>query len=138
MSSSVSSTLETRQGRARETLDAWVREVVASGTSIPETGALSGSSAPGRLGFDPREEVRGYDDLDRFGVFQDEWLRGGPVRRWVPKGLRRTGRSPSSRPAARTGVPKSRISIDDFRIDYEPFSATLPDAAFPEGRRLAA
>ena len=32
-----------------------------------------------------------------------------------------------------TGVPKSRISIDDFRIDYEAFSATLPDEAFPRG-----
>ena len=32
-----------------------------------------------------------------------------------------------------TGVPKSRISIDDFRIDYEAFSATLPDDAFPPG-----
>ncbi|HXO41080.1 MAG TPA: hypothetical protein VN999_06520, partial [Thermoanaerobaculia bacterium] len=32
-----------------------------------------------------------------------------------------------------TGVPKSRISIDDFRRDYEAFSATLPDDAFPRG-----
>ena len=32
-----------------------------------------------------------------------------------------------------TGVPKSRISSDDFRIDYEAFSATLPDDAFPKG-----
>ena len=35
-----------------------------------------------------------------------------------------------------TGVPKSRINIEDFRIDYEMFSDTLPDEAFPEGRRL--
>jgi hypothetical protein len=32
-----------------------------------------------------------------------------------------------------TGVPKARINIDDFRIDYEMFSATLPDAFFPKG-----
>ncbi|MCP9495293.1 MAG: hypothetical protein MSG64_12675 [Pyrinomonadaceae bacterium MAG19_C2-C3] len=32
-----------------------------------------------------------------------------------------------------TGVPKSRISIEDFRIDYEAFSKTLPDEAFPFG-----
>ena len=32
-----------------------------------------------------------------------------------------------------TGVPKSRINIDDFRIDYEWFSATLPDEFFPKG-----
>ena len=36
-----------------------------------------------------------------------------------------------------TGVPKSRINIDDFRIDYEIFSDTLPDERLPEGRRLA-
>ena len=32
-----------------------------------------------------------------------------------------------------TGRPKARINIDDFRIDYEMFSDTLPDAAFPRG-----
>jgi hypothetical protein len=54
------------------------------------------------------------------------------VRQWVPRGLAgkpvyvfETGGS--------TGVPKSRISIDDFRVDYELFSETLPDAAFPPG-----
>jgi hypothetical protein len=58
------------------------------------------------------------------------------VRRWVPKGFAirpvytfETGGS--------TGVPKSRINIEDFRIDYEAFSDTLPDEFFPEGLRLA-
>ena len=32
-----------------------------------------------------------------------------------------------------TGVPKSRININDFRIDYEMFSDTLPDEHFPKG-----
>ena len=32
-----------------------------------------------------------------------------------------------------TGVPKSRIAHEDFRIDYEIFSETLPDDAFPKG-----
>jgi hypothetical protein len=52
-------------------------------------------------------------------------LRGGPVRRWLPKGLEgkpiftfETGGT--------TGVPKSRLQIDDFRKDYEMFSETLP------------
>ena len=35
------------------------------------------------LDFDPRRDVAGYDDLKRFGHFEDEWLRGGPVRRVV-------------------------------------------------------
>jgi hypothetical protein len=30
-------------------------------------------------------------------------------------------------------VPKSRISINDFRIDYELFSETLPERHFPRG-----
>jgi phenylacetate-coenzyme A ligase PaaK-like adenylate-forming protein len=84
------------------------------------------------LDWDPRKEIRGFGDLSRFGFFQDEVLRGGPVRRWVPKAY-------ADRPVyifetgGSTGVPKSRISIDDFRLDYEAFSATLPDAAFPRG-----
>ena len=30
-------------------------------------------------------------------------------------------------------MPKSRINVDDFRIDYENFSDTLPDEHFPKG-----
>jgi len=84
------------------------------------------------LDWDPRKEIRGFSDLARFGFFQDECLRGGPVRRWVPKAY-------ADRPVyifetgGSTGVPKSRISIEDFRLDYEAFSATLPDEAFPRG-----
>ena len=32
-----------------------------------------------------------------------------------------------------TGIPKSRVVVDDFRIDYELFSDTLPDKYFPKG-----
>jgi hypothetical protein len=32
-----------------------------------------------------------------------------------------------------TGIPKSRVVIDDFRIDYEMFSDTLPEEHFPKG-----
>jgi hypothetical protein len=32
-----------------------------------------------------------------------------------------------------TGVPKSRINCDDFRLDYEWFSRTLPEEHFPRG-----
>jgi hypothetical protein len=131
LSSSVSSTLETRQGKARETLDAWVREVIQWHFS-PETGAPFWLEWARQAGFDPRKEVRGYADLDRFGAFEDDWLRGGPVRRWVPKGL--AGRPVFTfETGGSTGVPKSRISVEDFRIDYEQFSATLPDPYFPKG-----
>jgi hypothetical protein len=116
---------------ARETLDAWVRELMQWHFS-PETGSPFWLEWAARAGWDPRREVRAYADLDRFGGFQDEWLRGGDARRWVPKGY-------AGRPVyvfetgGSTGVPKSRINIEDFRVDYSIFSDTLPDAHFPKG-----
>jgi phenylacetate-coenzyme A ligase PaaK-like adenylate-forming protein len=116
---------------AREALDAWTREMIQWHFD-PETGCPFWLDYAQKLDWDPRKEVKSYQDLDRFGGFQDEWLRGGPVRRWVPKAY-------ANRPVytfetgGSTGVPKSRINVDDFRIDYEAFSDTLPDAAFPRG-----
>jgi len=84
------------------------------------------------LGFDPLKEIKTFDDLKKFPMFEDEWLRGGPVERWIPKGL-------AGKPTyvfetgGTTGIPKSRVVIDDFRIDYELFSHTLPDQYFPKG-----
>jgi phenylacetate-coenzyme A ligase PaaK-like adenylate-forming protein len=76
--------------------------------------------------------VKGWDDLKKFPEFEDEWLRGGPVRRWVPQAFAKkpiyvfeTGGT--------TGIPKSRIGIEDFRTDYSLFSETLPDEFFPPG-----
>jgi phenylacetate-coenzyme A ligase PaaK-like adenylate-forming protein len=112
-------------------LDAHVREIVQWHFN-PETGTPFWLDVASRLDWDPRRTIQSYEDLDRFGFFQDEWLRGGPVRRWVPKAY-------ATRPISvfetggSTGVPKSRISIDDFRIDYEMFSDTLPDEHFPQG-----
>ena len=80
------SNLQARLASSRETLDAWVREMVAWHFS-PETGCPFWLDYAKGLGWDPRREIRGYSDLARFGFFQDEWLRGGPVRRWVPRGL---------------------------------------------------
>ncbi len=84
------------------------------------------------LKFDPLKEVKTFEDLKKFPIFEDDWLRGGPVNRWIPKGL-------AGKPTyvfetgGTTGVPKSRVVIDDFRIDYELFSHTLPDQYFPKG-----
>ena len=39
------------------------------------------------LGFDPLTEIQRFEDLKKFEPFQDEWLRGGPVRQWVPQAL---------------------------------------------------
>jgi phenylacetate-coenzyme A ligase PaaK-like adenylate-forming protein len=117
--------------QAQEQLDAHVREIVEWHFN-PETGTPFWLEKAKTLGFDPRKEVKCFDDLKKFGLFEDEWLRGGPVRRWVPKALQHkpiyvfeTGGT--------TGIPKSRTVVDDFRIDYEMFSETLPDQYFPKG-----
>ena len=116
---------------AREALDAWVREIIEWHFS-PQTGSPFWLNFASKLDWDPKKEIRTYQDLDRFGSFEDEWLRGGPVRQWVPKGY--AGKPVSIfETGGSTGVPKARISIDDFRIDYEAFSRTLPDESFPKG-----
>ena len=121
--------LQSKNESAREALDAWTREIIQWHFD-PNTGCPFWLDFAAKLDWDPRKEIRSYTDLDRFGFFQDEWLRGGPVRRWVPKGY--ADRPVSiSETGGSTGVPKSRISIDDFRIDYEAFSDTLPDEFFP-------
>ncbi len=84
------------------------------------------------LNFDPLVDVKCFNDLKKFPPFEDEWLRGGPVRRWVPKGI-------ADQPmyvfetGGTTGIPKSRVNSRDFRTDYEEFSDTLPEEYFPKG-----
>jgi hypothetical protein len=124
-------TLQTKTAEAGVQLDAHVRDMVQWHFN-PETGSPFWLEYAQKLDFDPRDKIGGYDDLKYLGHFEDEWLRGGPVRRWVPKGLAdqpvyvfETGGS--------TGVPKSRINIRDFQIDYEIFSDTLSNTGFPPG-----
>jgi phenylacetate-coenzyme A ligase PaaK-like adenylate-forming protein len=123
--------LAEKVAEARARLDAHVREIVAWHFD-PSTGSPFWLERVKGLGFDPRREIRGYEDLKLFGHFEDSWLRGGPVRRFIPKGF-------AGRPASvfetggSTGVPKSRVNIEDFQIDYEIFSAGLPEAGFPSG-----
>jgi len=122
---------ETEIQAARARLDAHVRETVRWHFS-PETGSPFWLEWAEKAGWDPRDEIGGFADLGRFGLFQDEWLRGGPVRRWVPRALQ-------DRPifvfetGGTTGIPKTRVNIEDFRLDYEMFSETLPEAQFPRG-----
>jgi len=124
-------TLQQEAQAAREALDAHVREIVAWHFD-PATGCPFWLEWADKAGWDPRDEIGGFDDLSKFGLFEDEWLRGGPVRRWVPKAY-------ADKPiyvfetGGTTGTPKSRINIDDFRIDYEQFADNLPDDKFPRG-----
>lgn len=127
----MTNTITTKAKAAQERLDAHVRDIVEWHFN-PETGCQFWLEYAEKLDFDPRKEIGSYSDLKILGHFEDEWLRGGPVRRWVPKGLAgkpvyifETGGS--------TGVPKSRININDFQTDYELFSNTLSDEGFPKG-----
>ena len=123
--------LSSATAAARAALDAWVREVVAWHFD-PATGCPFWLDYARKLGWDPRREINGFSDLSRLGSFEDDWLRGGPVQRWIPKGCEgkpvyvfETGGT--------TGIPKTRVAFEDFRIDYELFSDTLPDEYFPRG-----
>jgi len=97
-----------------------------------DTGSPFWLEKKAELKFDPLTDVKSFDDLKKFPHFEDEWLRGGPVRRWVPKGH-------ANKPTyvfetgGTTGIPKSRVVIEDHWTDYELFSDTLPDKYFPKG-----
>src|SRR4030081_2315735 len=122
---------ESKVRQAAEQLDARVREMIEWHFN-PDTGCPFWLDFAKKKGMAPRKEVGSFADLKKLGHFEDEWLRGGPVRRWMPKGLAgkpiyifETGGS--------TGVPKSRLQVNDFRTDYENFSHTLNDGTFPKG-----
>ena len=116
---------------ARAALDEHVRAIVGWHFD-PATGSPFWLEYASKLGRDPRREIKGFSDLHRLGPFEDEWLRGGPVNRWIPKGC-------AGKPVfvfetgGTTGIPKTRVAFEDFRTDYELFSRTLPDEYFPSG-----
>jgi phenylacetate-coenzyme A ligase PaaK-like adenylate-forming protein len=131
MSTTQSSDLETLQAQARERLNAHAYEIV-QWHFHESTGCPFWLEKKKELNFDPLTEVKEYDDIKKFPLFEDEWLRGGPIRRWVPKAYENepiyvfeTGGT--------TGIPKSRMVVRDHWIDYEMFSDTLPDKYFPKG-----
>jgi phenylacetate-coenzyme A ligase PaaK-like adenylate-forming protein len=120
-------TVETAQSQ----LDAHTREIVRWHFS-PETGCPFWLDWASRAGWNPATEVKGFADLLRFPHFQDEWLRDLPNESWVP-------RTYAGRPfnvfetGGTTGMPKQRIGWDDYKVDYEEFSAKLSDDHFPRG-----
>lgn len=116
---------------AKAKLDEQVKRVVQLHFH-PEHGAPFWLEKAKNYNFNPLTEVNCFDDLKKFPLFEDDWLRGGPVRRFLPQKwydkptfVFETGGT--------TGIPKSRCVVDDFRIDYEQFSETLPDEYFPKG-----
>ena len=131
VASSVDPTIEAAVGEALDRLNEHTLRTVHWHFS-DETGSPFWLQKRSELNFDPLTDVRSFDDLKKFPHFEDEWLRGGPVDRWIPKGhagkptyVFETGGT--------TGIPKSRVVIEDHWKDYELFSETLPDEHFPKG-----
>lgn len=125
------SEMEARTKAAKAKLDAHAYETV-QWHFHDSTGSPFWLEKKASLKFDPLKEIKTFDDIKKFPEFEDEWLRGGPINRWVPKGL-------AGKPVyvfetgGTTGIPKSRMVIEDHKIDYENFSHTLPDKYFPKG-----
>ena len=88
-----------------------------------------------RLGSAPRDQRLRRPAA--FGAFEDEWLRGGPVQRWVPKALRRQAGLTSSRPAARPASRRRASASTTSGSTTRSSATTLPDEYFPEGLELA-
>ena len=65
------SSLAAKVAQANEKLDAWVREVVAWHFD-PATGCPFWLEFASQLDWDPRKEIRSFEHLQRFGLFQDE------------------------------------------------------------------
>ena len=130
-----SETLSAKVHAAREALDKQVREIVQWHFS-PDTGTPFWLDKAKTFKFDPVKDVQGYDDLKLFPLFEDDWLRASPdttIQRWVPRAY--AGKKPVYvfETGGTTGIPKSRIVIEDHWIDYEMMSETLPDQYFPHG-----
>ncbi len=124
-------TLEEKIANAKTQLDAQFREIVQWHFN-PETGTPFWLEKAKSFNFNPLTDIHVFDDIKKFPVFEDDWLRGGPVRRWVPKAYENRGVYVFET-GGTTGLPKSRIVIDDFKIDYEMISDTFPEKSFPRG-----
>ena len=133
MSSEIS--LSSKVHAAKEALDQQVREIVQWHFS-EDTGTPFWLDKAKTYKFNPLKDIQGFEDLKQFPAFQDEWLRASPdtdISRWVPRAYQ--GKKPVYvfETGGTTGIPKSRIVIEDHWIDYEMMSETLPDEHFPRG-----
>ena len=131
----MSDSLPAKIHAAKEALDKQVRETVQWHFS-PDTGTPFWIEKAKSFKFNPSKDVQGFADLKLFDLFEDEWLRASPktnISQWVPRAY--WGKKPVFvfETGGTTGVPKSRIVVEDHRIDYEMMSETLPDEFFPKG-----
>lgn len=120
-------TIENTQAK----LDAHVRDIVQWHFS-PDTGSPFWLDWAKKAGWNPAAEIKDFAALQKFPHFQDEWLRDLQPEVWVPNKFK-------GRPfnifetGGTTGMPKQRIGWEDYKTDYEEFSAKLSDFHFPPG-----
>ncbi len=126
--------------RAIEERDEHVRQILDWHFN-PATGCRFWLSQVDKLGFDPREKVKGFDDLvEHFPNFNgDKYLRSVPMEDWIPKGI---GDLPCSRyvTGGTLGDPKQRLDVrdtdselSDIAADYKKFASYLPREGFQQG-----
>ena len=125
----MSTDLEQLSAAAREELDKRAVEAVRLHFD-PELGAPFWLEKAKGYDFDPLSDVNCFDDLKKFPLFEDDWLRGGPVDRFLPKKFHSEQPRYVFETGGTTGIPKSRCVVRDHWIDYEEFSKTLPDEKF--------
>src|SRR5437016_9989689 len=108
---------------AAQKLDAHLAQIVQWHFS-PETGSPFWLDWAKKAGWNPAQEIKTVQDLQKFPHFQDDWLRDEPNERWVPNAYQ-------GRPfhifetGGTTGMPKQRVSWEDHKVDYSEFSRTL-------------
>ncbi len=120
-----------RVANAARALDQHLAEILRWHFS-PETGTPFWLDWAEQADWNPIDEIKTFADVARFPLFEGELLRREPHERWIPKEY-------AGKPftifetGGTTGMPKQRIGWEDYKRDYEEFSATLSDAAFPKG-----
>ena len=77
--------LQAEIAKSKERLDQHAYETVQWHFN-DKTGCPFWLEKKAELKFDPLTEIKNYDDLKKFPHFEDEWLRGGPIERWIPQG----------------------------------------------------
>ena len=127
----LSDQLEQQVAAARKQLDEQTVRIVQLHFD-PELGAPFWLEKAKEYDFDPLTDINSFDDLKKFPLFEDDWFRGGPVERFLPKKWHNEHKY-TFETGGTTGIPKSRCVVRDHFIDYEEFSKTLSDEDFPRG-----
>lgn len=102
----------------------------------PESGSPYWLELAGRLGFDPREDIRSAEDLARLGPMDQQALAGRPVEDFIPRSLLcRRREFIFAETGGTLGDPKFAVHRDDeFAAAFvEPFVVAAGRAGFPRG-----